>query len=116
MANEPATATPKHAQLYAGEHVLPSVLETKTTEYLRTVMFCESCGRKTEYLFDGFVVQKATRYNPKTKKPIGLVDVHRDAKVCQRCRPPSNLEIQEILEEGKYKGHTLELHNTELRK
>jgi hypothetical protein len=69
---------------------------------------CEQCGRETEYLFDGFVVNKATRYDPRTKKAIGTVDVHRDAKVCQRCRPPSNLEIVEILEEGRYKDTTIE--------
>lgn len=63
--------------------------------------FCEACGRKTEYLFDGMIYTKATRYHPITKKRIGLIDVERSAKVCQRCRPPSNLEIAEMLKEGK---------------
>jgi hypothetical protein len=70
---------------------------------------CEQCGRETEYLFPGQVVNKATRYSRGPRpKPIGLVDVYRDAMVCQRCRPPSNLEILEMLAEGTYKGQTIE--------
>lgn len=78
---------------------------------------CEQCGRQTDYLFRGTLTTKATSYgidpNSKARKPrviaLGLVDVHRPAEVCQRCRPPSNLEKKEILEEGKYKGQSLEL-------
>lgn len=78
---------------------------------------CEQCGRETEFLFDGVLTEKRTRYEfpngDRSKKPkaVGFIDVHRDAKVCQRCRPPSNLEIQELLDEGRYKGHTLELRS-----
>ena len=63
----------------------------------KVVPHCENCGRETEYLFDGIVISKATRFDLNTKKPIGVVDVHREGQVCQRCRPPSNLEIEEIL-------------------
>lgn len=60
---------------------------------------CEQCGRKTDYLFKGEVVTKATRYSHGPRpKPIGVVDVHRDAMVCLPCRPLSNLEIAELLE------------------
>lgn len=75
-------------------------------------MSCEQCYRKTDYLFQGTVVSKATRYSRGPKpKPLGIVDVMRDGQVCQRCRPPSNLEIQELLEEGTYKGQTLEVRS-----
>lgn len=58
------------------------------------------------------LIDQATRYSRGPRpKPIGLVDVYRDAMVCQRCRPPSNLEKKEILEEGKYKGQSLELRS-----
>jgi hypothetical protein len=60
---------------------------------------CEQCARETEFLFDGFVTSKATQYGfkGKSKRPqtIGMVDVERPGKVCQRCRPLSNLEIIE---------------------
>lgn len=64
---------------------------------------CEQCHRLTDYLFAGIVVTQATRYvkangkRPKVKA-IGLVDVHREGLVCFRCRPPSNVEIEEMLE------------------
>lgn len=75
-------------------------------------MTCEQCERKTDYVFKGTIVSKATRYSRGPKpKPLGLIDVHREAMVCQRCRPPSNLEIQELLEGGTYKGRTLEVRS-----
>jgi hypothetical protein len=62
---------------------------------------CENCGRQTEYLFPGVVTGKATRY-VKTRtgrvKAKGTVDVERDGMVCLPCRPLSNLEIQELVE------------------
>src|SRR4051812_15889089 len=75
---------------------------------------CEQCGRQTDYLFAGYVVAKATRYkrHAGTILDARLVDVRRDAMVCQRCRPPSNLEKKEILA-GDYKGKTLELRTNE---
>ncbi len=68
--------------------------------------FCEQCGRQTDYLFRGVVITQATRYGcapgSRELKPIGLVDVHRDGMVCLPCRPPSNLEIKEILGEIEF--------------
>lgn len=65
---------------------------------------CEQCGRETDYLFKGTVTTQATQYGfpqgqrgrPKVK-PVGLIDVQREGDVCAPCRPPSNLEIEEIL-------------------
>ena len=60
---------------------------------------CGQCGRPTEYLFPGPVTK------PCNVHPNGHT---REGLVCMRCRPPSNLEIQEMLEEGKYKGQVIE--------
>lgn len=65
---------------------------------------CEQCGRQTEYLFPGIVTGKATRYvKTRTGRVMkrGTVDVERDGMVCLVCRPPSNLEILEMMENGK---------------
>jgi hypothetical protein len=60
---------------------------------------CEQCGRETEYLFPAPVTK------PCHAHPGGHT---RDGLVCHACRPPSNLEIQEMLEQGKYKGQVIE--------
>lgn len=57
---------------------------------------CEACARETDYLFAGVITSEATRYSPgPNPKPLGVVDVERDGRVCFRCRPLSNLEIEE---------------------
>lgn len=66
---------------------------------------CEQCGWETEYLFAGVVTAKATRYSRgvggrSRSRAIGVVDVQRDGMVCMRCRPPSDLEIKEMLSES----------------
>lgn len=67
-----------------------------------TALFCENCGRETEILFEGeievekTVMVRAYGYDARRKvaKPVR---VKVGGKVCFRCRPPSNLEVQEIL-------------------
>ena len=77
---------------------------------------CYECDRETEYLFPAtrmvtlLTGWRRGAYPYKPRIPV----YHQFMKiglVCQRCRPPSNLEIQEILEEGKYKGQNLELRS-----
>jgi hypothetical protein len=70
---------------------------------------CGNCGRETEVLFDGFLA-------PVQMEAAGMIEFRgqtataeqlrvmclafnssEPARVCQRCRPPSNLEVEEIL-------------------
>jgi hypothetical protein len=76
---------------------------------------CENCGRETEYLFPGFIYPEVAEARATTRvtKHRGTVLDDRlvralsspfqteAAEVCMRCRPPSNLEIQEMLDERK---------------
>lgn len=73
--------------------------------------WCENCDRETEFLFDGEV--EVTRNvlcrdygNDARRKVPKPFQVKVSGKVCQRCRPPSNLEIQEILSDAKRKGRS----------
>lgn len=78
---------------------------------LRPQSKCANCGRETDYLFDGFIYPDVAEAQAKqrVKKHKGTVLDNRlaqalstpfqtePADVCQRCRPPSNLEIEEML-------------------
>lgn len=68
-------------------------------------MMCENpdCNRETDYLFKGAVTSKATRYEKRGAhiKRLGVVKQTREAMVCFRCRPASNLEKREILDAAK---------------
>lgn len=68
---------------------------------------CDQCGLETDYLFAGPVIREIEFY--RAGRSNGIRRVTRQGLVCQRCRPPSNLEKIEVLEAGYYKGHHLEL-------
>lgn len=79
---------------------------------------CQNCGRDTEYLFAGFVYPDVAEAQAKkrVKKHKGTVLDNRlvqalstpfqaePAEVCWACRPPSNLEIEEMLRNPKRNG------------
>lgn len=67
---------------------------------------CENCGRDTDVLFDGFITPQTPNYRPGTvfdKHLVALCSAFQTtpARVCLQCRPPSNLEIEEILAAAK---------------
>jgi hypothetical protein len=53
---------------------------------------CENCGRETEVLFDGFKLPDQD--NAELQRSIAKLTKKK------RCRPPSNLEIEEMLSAG----------------
>jgi hypothetical protein len=68
---------------------------------------CENCGRDTEVLFDGFIYPVDDKGEPLSPEQTAAMralssvfQVER-GQVCMRCRPPSNLEIEEVLN-GSY--------------
>jgi ribosomal protein L33 len=78
--------------------------------------FCHQCNRHTEYLFAATrLITLLTGWRkggyPYTPRIPIYHQFLKIVLVCQRCRPPSNLEKKEILEEGKYKGQSLELRS-----
>lgn len=82
-----------------------------------TAPYCENCGLETEFLFHGWVLPLGSDGEPqKWKGTVFEVSVFEvepfEGKVCQRCRPPSNLEIQEILN-GRNEQTTVEAWNIE---
>lgn len=68
--------------------------------------FCENCGRVTEVLFDGFKLPLAfetVRFTlgeaaARRQLAVSVPFLTETARVCMRCRPPSSLEVREILE------------------
>ena len=74
---------------------------------------CAECERLTEFLFPATrMVTIICGYRKGAYPYKPRIPVYRQfiklVLVCQRCRPPSNLEILEMIEEGKYKGRMIE--------
>lgn len=80
---------------------------SKPTRFTRSSQ-CGNCGRDTDYLFEGFkdppqmaaVELYQFRGKPATKAQVrALCEPFSTERtmVCMACRPPSNLEIEEIL-------------------
>jgi hypothetical protein len=67
---------------------------------------CENCGHDTEYLFEGFVYPVNDKGEPLSAEQTAAMMTlsgpfqTTPSQVCMRCRPPSNLEIEEILNNG----------------
>lgn len=78
-------------------------------------MTCENCDRVTEFLFDGFLEPKppvfrsntklvhldGTVFNGRLVSALSAPFQHIPAKVCMRCRPLSNIEFEEMMEQLK---------------
>lgn len=68
---------------------------------------CDNCGLETEYLFDGFIYpvnDKGEPLSPEATAAMMALSAPfqvTPGQVCFRCRPPSNLEVQELLKEAK---------------
>ena len=76
---------------------------------------CGACGRKTEFLFPAMIEKtipavfdkpagKKFRRTRRALAKAATRTVTVEGKVCATCRPPSNLEILEMLQEGKNNG------------
>ena len=70
-----------------------------------TALTCDNCYRETEFLFEGFVLPLGKDHIPQkfrnTVMALSAPFQTTPGKVCFRCRPPSNLEIQEILSDAQ---------------